>query len=488
MSHFLKNSQIFITAFMLVVGVTFSIASTAEAASEQMTFKQTLAQLETTLRQLLSDLSPAPEVAGAAVIQVSNDQELQQAIAIVTGGETIQLRPGTYGFVTIRQDRYSKIIVGTAKGPARIAKLTAPVTVTSADVNNRAQIKGLAVTESPLWRFEGLSFRPDPKKTAVQLYSNDVVFTKNDITYGDATNWDKDDWNAITGSGVDVRAGSNVEVSFNTLKNINFGIIVYHAADRVKVVGNVIDSFNGDAMRGLADNSVFENNLVQNALQTNANHSDGFQSWRNYKNNNRPVENVTVRNNTFLYQTEPHPLRASMQGVGMFDGPFKNWTIENNLFGLNAKGLEVDLYQDIKKTKTPLSNYKTKNGIIYVLAAIAAKEKGLDDMLLINEKGQILESSHSNIFVVSNGVLYTPSLTDGCLAGTMRMQVINLALKHGLKVYECPILPSNLLVADEVFLTNAVRGITWIGGYRTKRYFNTTARKIVAFLNDAWEQ
>lgn len=163
------------------------------------------------------------------------------------------------------------------------------------------------------------------------------------------------------------------------------------------------------------------------------------------------------------------------------------YPIENNLFGLNAKGLEVDLFQDIKKTKTILSNYKTKNGIIYVLAAIAGKEKGLDDMLLVNDKGQILESSHSNLFVVSNGVLYTPSLSDGCLAGTMRMQVINLALHHGLKVYECPILPSNLLVADEVFLTNAVRGITWIGGYRTKRYFNTTARKIVSYLNDAWE-
>ncbi|TSJ47741.1 aminotransferase class IV [Fluviicola chungangensis] len=163
------------------------------------------------------------------------------------------------------------------------------------------------------------------------------------------------------------------------------------------------------------------------------------------------------------------------------------YPIENNLFSLNSKGLEVDLYQEIRKTKNILSNYKTKNGILYVLAAISAKEKGLDDMLITNDNGQILESSHSNIFVVSNGVLYTPSLSDGCLAGTMRMQVINLALKNGLKVYECPILPSNLLVADEVFLTNAVRGITWVGGYRTKRYFNTTARKIVAFLNEEWD-
>lgn len=164
------------------------------------------------------------------------------------------------------------------------------------------------------------------------------------------------------------------------------------------------------------------------------------------------------------------------------------YPIEQNIFGLNAKGMEIDLFQDIKKTKNQLSNYKTKNGLIYVLAAIAAKEKGLDDMLIVNDNGQILESSHSNVFMVSNGVLYTPSLSDGCLAGTMRMQVINLALKNGLKVYESSILPSNLLVADEVFLTNAVRGITWVGGYRTKRYFNTIARKIVAFLNEEWDK
>ncbi len=163
------------------------------------------------------------------------------------------------------------------------------------------------------------------------------------------------------------------------------------------------------------------------------------------------------------------------------------YPIEQNIFGLNAKGLEIDLYQDMKKSKNILSNYKTKNSLIYVLAAISGKEKGLDDMLILNDNNQILESSHSNIFMVSNGVLYTPSLSDGCLAGTMRMQVINLAIKNGLKVYESSIVPSNLLVADEVFLTNAVRGLTWVGGYRTKRYFNTIARKVVTFLNEEWD-
>jgi branched-subunit amino acid aminotransferase/4-amino-4-deoxychorismate lyase len=158
-----------------------------------------------------------------------------------------------------------------------------------------------------------------------------------------------------------------------------------------------------------------------------------------------------------------------------------------NNFELNAKGLEIDQYTDIKKVRHTLSNFKTKSGLIYVMAAIHAKEKNLDDVLLVNDKGSILESSNSNLFVVSNGVLYTPGLEDGCLAGTMRMQVINLAVNNGIKVYECNILPQNLLVADEVFLTNAIQGITWVSGYRTKRYFNNVARKFVAYLNDYWE-
>lgn len=158
-----------------------------------------------------------------------------------------------------------------------------------------------------------------------------------------------------------------------------------------------------------------------------------------------------------------------------------------NYFELNSKGLEVDIYADLKKQKNYLSNFKTKNGLIYVMCAIAARDKNLDDLLISNEKGGILESSNSNIFVVSNGVLYTPGLEEGCLAGTMRMQVINLAISHGIKVYECNILPQNLLAADEIFLTNAIRGISWVGGYRTKRYFNVISRKIQAYLNDYWE-
>lgn len=161
--------------------------------------------------------------------------------------------------------------------------------------------------------------------------------------------------------------------------------------------------------------------------------------------------------------------------------------LDLNAFQLNSKGLEVDIYTDMKKHKSIISNFKVKNGLIYVMAAIKAQERTLDDLLISNERGGILESSNSNLFVVSNGVLYTPGLEEGCLAGTMRMQVINIALQNGIKVYECNILPQNLLAADEIFLTNAISGITWVSGYRTKRYFNNTAKKLLNLLNDYWD-
>jgi branched-chain amino acid aminotransferase len=122
------------------------------------------------------------------------------------------------------------------------------------------------------------------------------------------------------------------------------------------------------------------------------------------------------------------------------------------------------------------------------MAALSAKDKGLDDLFLSNDRGNILETSSCNIFVVSNGVLYTPGLDEGCLAGTMRMQIINLAISHGIKVYECAILPQNILAADEIFITNAIRGINWIGGYRTKRFFNNMSRKLIVLLNEHWEK
>ena len=160
--------------------------------------------------------------------------------------------------------------------------------------------------------------------------------------------------------------------------------------------------------------------------------------------------------------------------------------LPNNNYLLNEAGLVIDLYEEMTKPITILSNFKTKNCLLYVMSKLSAKEKGVDDLFIQNDKLGIIEGSSANLFVISNGVLYTPSLDLGCLGGTMRMQIINLAIENNIKVYECNITPQNLLVADEIFLTNSISGITWVGSYRTKRYFNTLSNQLMIFLNQKW--
>lgn len=155
---------------------------------------------------------------------------------------------------------------------------------------------------------------------------------------------------------------------------------------------------------------------------------------------------------------------------------------EHDIYTLNPRGLMVDIYPDIRKPVNVLAVHKTLNCQYYIMASLWSAQRGLDDCLLQNERGNIIESSSGNLFIVSNGVLYTPSLTDGCLGGIMRMQIINLAIANGIKVYECSLNPQNLLAADELFFTNAIRGIQWAGAYRTKRYSQRTSQQLTELL------
>jgi len=157
--------------------------------------------------------------------------------------------------------------------------------------------------------------------------------------------------------------------------------------------------------------------------------------------------------------------------------------LPNNYFNLNENGLMVDIYSEMNKSVNILSKYKSINSLLPIMAANFAKKNDLQDCFILNEKGKIIESISSNVFIVSNGVLYTPPLEDGCVGGIMRMNVINTAIENGITVYENTLSPQNLLAADEIFLTNAIKGIQWVGGYRSKRYFNKISKKILELIN-----
>ena len=157
--------------------------------------------------------------------------------------------------------------------------------------------------------------------------------------------------------------------------------------------------------------------------------------------------------------------------------------LKENSYSTNKKGLKIGVYDDIFKPLNILSPYKFANAQLYILASVFFKENQLDDALIKNENGNIIETTNSNLFISSNGVLYTPALSEGCVGGIMRMQVINLAISNGMLVYENPVQLQHLLSADEIIITNSVKGIRWIGQYKEKRYYNSLANKLTDLLN-----
>ena len=200
------------------------------------------------------------------------------------------------------------------------------------------------------------------------------------------------------------------------------------------------------------------------------------------------VQNNVTRGGKIRLSIDRKPGGTYLPRTNDVDYFIEAYPLPVNNFTLNEAGYRINLYNDIKKSITFLSNFKTKNGLIYVMAKLYAKTHQLDDVLLQNDKLGIIESSSANLFLVSNGVLYTPGLDSGCLGGTMRMQIINLALENNIKVYECQITPQHLLSADELFLTNAISGIIWVGQFRTKTYGNETTKKINNLLSKKWTE
>jgi branched-chain amino acid aminotransferase len=153
-------------------------------------------------------------------------------------------------------------------------------------------------------------------------------------------------------------------------------------------------------------------------------------------------------------------------------------------YELNTKGLKVDLYQKIKKPCNVLSSIKSCNSLLYVLAGKFKRDNELDEAVILNDKHNVCEFTSSNLFIVINGVLYTPALAEGCIGGVMRKVILDLAAKARIYVYETELKPNDLIRADEIFLTNAVQGIQWIGAYKSKRYFNKVSKTLIDALNE----
>jgi branched-chain amino acid aminotransferase len=162
---------------------------------------------------------------------------------------------------------------------------------------------------------------------------------------------------------------------------------------------------------------------------------------------------------------------------GLFDpaGPMPSYIIQASPLpaggsGWNEEGLVIDLFPNGRKSCDLFSGLKSNNYLLYVMAAFYARERQLNDCLVLNSQGRVADSTIANLFYIKDDQCYTPPLSEGGIAGVMRRYLLESLPGAGFTVSERAIHPNDLKNADEVFLTNALKGINWVSSFQGSSY------------------
>lgn len=265
--------------------------------------------------------APLPYASGKNLVPVN-------AGAPVKPGDTIWLRSGNYGALTIQSAYNAK-----------------PITI-AAEAGNVPRFSNVLVQSSQNWILRGFTVSASyaatySTNTMVTVENNnwrgpayDIVIDGFEIfSVPDETVWTlASDWDTKAANGIST-TGARVTVRNCLIRNVDFALSMSGVDSRVE--HNTIDGFSGDGLRGLGDGEVFEYNLVKNRRNVNSNHPDGFQSWSVGSDGavgTGVVKNITLRGNVFIaYERPDIPFVGSIQGIGCFDGLFEGWVVENNV-------------------------------------------------------------------------------------------------------------------------------------------------------------
>jgi parallel beta-helix repeat protein len=238
----------------------------------------------------------------------------------VKGGDTLLLKGGAYGSIDIKAAFSTPVIIQSQTDKtAQFDWIQL-----SAEARN-ITLKNLSVWPSNPAAGRNFLVRSFETTSDITADGLDIRSEQQAAAY---MSWNAAKWNARKYSGIALD-GPRSTVVRNRLTGVNFGIMIGSGL----IEGNLIDGYSGDALRSWSD-SVVKRNRVLNCVEIDDNHADGFQSWAG----SEPVRNLTIDSNTFIEWTgdQSHPLRCGLQGIGLFDGPYDNLTITNNLVSVSA--------------------------------------------------------------------------------------------------------------------------------------------------------
>lgn len=144
--------------------------------------------------------------------------------------------------------------------------------------------------------------------------------------------------------------------------------------------------------------------------------------------------------------------------------------------------LELGICTTVRLPVDAFSNFKTLNAPRYVAAAREAQANGWDDAVLLNAHERVCEATSSNVFWWAGDVLGTVPLSEGCVAGVMRAVVLEAARQSEIVFLE-KIAPIEALhAADEIFITNAVRGIVPVRTFAGRNLPSRQTRQLFDLL------
>lgn len=148
-------------------------------------------------------------------------------------------------------------------------------------------------------------------------------------------------------------------------------------------------------------------------------------------------------------------------GSGLYQPDSDTGSAMMEVFPLNEPEIQYEdimVLKEIRKSTNNSAFYKSLSSEFYVKAGLALKKYSTHECVLINEMNRVSEGLYSNIFLLKDGIWLTPPLEEGCIAGVFRQYLLD----SDSSVVESVLTMQDLMDAEEIFFTNAVRGIQLI--------------------------
>jgi len=154
---------------------------------------------------------------------------------------------------------------------------------------------------------------------------------------------------------------------------------------------------------------------------------------------------------------------------------------------ISSAGLSLAVSPYRHNTLSPLAGIKSLNYLDEVMAWEEAQAREFDEAVMLNERGEIVSATMASIFWMREGTLHTPNLSTGTLPGVTRAAVIDLATKLFIPVIEGVYELSDLVEAEEIFLTSASYSVAPVTTFDFRRY-SIAPGSVSVRVRDAFKQ